>query len=144
MCEAKTGLVVPRGINFSLFLVHISPALHRMKIRAILDKTNKREDGKLTLWASFPPLLLLLPSSGLSHHHRLIRTAPIFLFPEPCYPRPHCLSHLLARVWGHSILPSPLLHLSTEWVQLLLGRSSLLENVPPKAGWPKGEDGLPR
>ena len=55
VCDAKTGLVVPRGINFSLFLVHISPALGRMKIRAILNKTNKREDDPRSILSSFVP-----------------------------------------------------------------------------------------
>lgn len=79
--------------------------------------------GKMGRWPSEHSLLLYSscsPSSGLSHHCHFIIATPIFLLPECHYPEPHSLSHLLTKVWGSSILSSPLLHSSAEWIQLLL------------------------
>ena len=130
---------VPKGMTFSL---NILPALGRMKIRSLLDRTNKRKDRKVALGASSPPLFLLLTlkwafSSPSPHQHPSYLSAP-----RHCYPRSYCLSCLLTRVWGCSILSRPLLHSSTEEVQLFWWMelpSSLLESMPPslKADWPK-------
>ena len=86
---------VPKGMTFSL---NILPALGRMKIRSLLDRTNKRKDRKVALGASSPPLFLLLTlkwafSSPSPHQHPSYLSAP-----RHCYPRSYCLSCLLTRV----------------------------------------------